>query len=207
MFLVLKTTGMVLLTILAGICLSGAMYFWTDKEGFKHFSNISPPKNSPVQLLDEKKRVIPKGHEFKVVKIFDGDTIRVAGFGLQFTIRLVGIDTPEIGRNGAKDQPYGQQAKQKLALLINQKSISLKQYGTGGYNRVLAEVFVGATNVNLEMVRSGFAQVYRGNRPNQFNAKPYFQAEQQARRFQEGILGQGDAYKSPRQWRREHPAK
>jgi len=75
----------------------------------------------------------------------------------------------------------------------------------GGYNRVLAEIFVGDTNVNLEMVRSGLAEVYRGKRPDTFDAAPYFQAEKRAKQLRKGMWIQGAAYTSPWQWRKKYP--
>jgi len=36
----------------------------------------------------------------------------------------------------------------------------------------LAEVFVGGANVNLEMVKAGFAEVYRGRPAPGFNTAP-----------------------------------
>ena len=201
----LKTIYFILLAVLAGIILSGSIYFWTDTDGIQHFSNISPPENGGAEQLFEEKFILPRGHQFTIVKIFDGDTIQVKGFGLRFTIRLVGIDTPELGKRGQKPQPYSLQAKQKLTQLLQEKTISLKQYGMGGYNRVLAEIFVDETNVNLEMVRSGFAEVYRGKRPKKFNAAPYLQAEKRAKQSRKGMWIQGAAYKSPWQWRQKSP--
>ena len=209
---ILKTILVVLFAVMAGICLSGSflsgsMYWWTDGEGVKHFSNIAPPRNSEVQLLNEERFKLSRGHQFKIIKIFDGDTVRVKGFGLQFTIRLVGIDTPELGKKRKKDQPYSQEAKKKLTRLIHKKTISLEQYGTGSYNRVLAEIFVNATNINLEMVRSGLAEVYQGKLPNGLEASLYFQAEKMAKQSLKGMWVQGTAYESPRLWRKKFPLK
>jgi micrococcal nuclease len=208
----LKTIGMGFFAAVAGgflssAMVSGAIYSWIDTGGVKHFSNVAPPENSEALERLEDKVKPPRKDQFKVVKIFDGDTVQVEGFGLQFTIRLVGIDTPELGRKGQKSQPYGKEAKQELTRLIDKKTIALKQYGTGGYNRVLAEIFVGAANLNLEMVRSGFAEVYRGKRPDGFDAALYLEAEKSAKHSLKGMWVQGAAYKSPGQWRREHPFK
>lgn len=199
----LKTIFFSLFAVLAGIILSGSIYLWTDTNGIQHFSNISPPENGPAEQLSEEKFILPRGHQFTIVKIFDGDTIQVKGFGLKFTIRLVGIDTPEFGKRGQKNQPYSLQAKQKLTHLLQKKTISLKQYGMGKYNRVLAEIFVHETNINLEMVRSGLAEVYRGKRSKKFDAAPYFQAEKRAKQSRKGMWIQGADYTSPWQWRKK----
>ncbi len=202
---ILKTICLISFAVLAGIILSGSMYSWTDTDGIKHFSNIAPPANGRAEQLFEEKFNIPRGHQFTIVKIFDGDTIQVKGFGLKFTIRLMGIDTPELAKRGKKSQPYSLQAKQKLTQLIQKKTISLTQYGMGGYNRILAEIFVGETNVNLEMVRSGLAEVYRGKQPHGFDATLYFQAEKRVKQSRKGMWIQEAAYISPRQWRQKFP--
>ena len=203
----LKKSVILVFALLAGVCLSGAMYSWTDGEGIKHYSNIAPPPQAGVKLLQEEKFTIPQGYLFEVVKVYDGDTLQVEGFGVKFKIRLQGIDSPELGRRGQKSQPYGLQAKRELTRLVSQKKISLKQYGIGGYNRVLAEVFAGTRNVNLEMVRSGLAEVYQGKLSPAFDSAAYFQAQERAKRAGKGMWLQGPAYKSPGQWRREHPLK
>jgi micrococcal nuclease len=217
-------TCVLFLIIMAGINLSeigfsGSIYSWTDSNGIKHFSNIAPPDQTPehttdqtpghitVQTFQEDKFIVPQGYQFKVTKVFDGDTIQVEGSGLNFKIRLVGIDSPEIGRKKQKSQPYSQQAKELLARLADKKNIFVKQYGTGSYNRVLAEVFSGTTNINLEMVRLGLAEIYQGKPPKGLDSKAYFQAEKMAKQSMKGMWIQGSAYKSPRQWRKENPWK
>jgi len=212
MFRNLKKIGILFIIIMAGINLaetgfSGAMYSWTDSDGIKHFSNIAPPGHNDVQIFQEDKFIVPKGHKFKVTRVFDGDTIQVEGSGLSFKIRLVGIDSPEMGRKKQKNQPYSRQAKEKLIRLADKKNIFIKQYGTGSYNRVLAEVFVNTTNINLEMVRSGLAEVYQGKPAKGLDTKAYFQAQKAAKRYTKGMWSQGSAYKSPRQWRKENPWK
>jgi len=209
---VLKTIYGIIFAVLTGICLPGSImpgsiYSWTDAGGIKHFSNIAPPQEGEAQRLKEENFELPRGHRFKVIKIFDGDTVRVKGFGLKFTIRLAGIDTPELGKKGQHGQPYSRQAKQKLTRLIDKKIISLKQYGTGSYNRVIAEIFMGITNINLEMVRSGLAEVYQGKPPRGLDTALYLQAEKQARDSLKGMWVQGIAYMSPRQWRRIYTSK
>lgn len=185
---------------------SGTLYFWTDDKGIKHFSNIAPPPATGVATIKEEELTLPPGLKFTVVKVFDGDTIQVAGFDLKFKVRLVGIDSPETGKRGKKGQPYAKKAAQALAGLVDRKTVILKQYGTGGYNRVLAEVHTAAANVNLEMIHLGLAEVYKGKTPDGFDKKTYLKAEKRAKNSGRGMWSQGESYKSPRQWRREHPS-
>ncbi|WP_300455245.1 thermonuclease family protein [Desulfobacula sp.] len=196
------------------VFLYGNIYFWTDKNGIKQFSNISPPLDEAVEELPESPGVINEriarendNQMFRVLKIFDGDTIQVSGLDLTFTIRLVGIDSPETGFKGQASQPFSQKAKQYLKHLLDTQTVHLKSYGTGGYNRQLAEVFVGEKNINIEMLRAGLAEVYKGTPPKQLDLKGYRTAEASARRAEKGIWSQGRSYTSPKQWRKDHPRK
>ncbi len=183
------------------------VYVWIDGNGIRHYSNISPPDRKNVNIAKEIITNIQPGDRFKVIRIFDGDTIEVKGAGLTFKVRLVGIDTPETGRKNSKGQPYAQKAKQVLMDRIIGKHVRLKQYGTGGYNRILAEIFSGGRNINLIMVQTGMAEIYRGSLPSSFDIAAYTTAQKTAKRNRTGIWSLGKRYKSPKQWRKENPWK
>ena len=82
--------------------------------------------------------------------------------------------------------------------------MDVKTFGTDRYGRALAEVFVGGNNVNLEMVKAGLAEAYRGTPASGHNMAPYRQAEEEARKAGRGMWQLGDKYVSPREWRRMH---
>ncbi len=184
-----------------------ALYIWTDADGIRHYSNISPPAVGDIHRIEESIQKIPIGTLFKVIKVFDGDTIQAKGNGLTFKIRLVGIDAPEKGRKGQAGQPFAQQSKQTLERLVGGRSVRIKQYGTGGYNRILAELFVNTQNINLTLVEKGLAEVYRGKPAYGLNKERYKRVEKRAKARRVGIWSLGRRYKSPRQWRKEHPWK
>ncbi|MCD4722528.1 MAG: thermonuclease family protein [Desulfobacula sp.] len=202
----MKAVIRILVIFLLSILFYGNIYFWTDENGIKHFTNITPPLNETVEESKESNAVF-ENQLFRVLKVFDGDTIKVTGFDLTFKIRLVGIDSPEIGFKGQKSQPFSQKAKQHLAGLVDNKKVAINSYGTGAYNRQLAEVFVNNKNINIEMIRAGLAEVYTGRRPKKLDSQIYLKEELRARRAQKGMWIQGSSYKSPRQWRKEHPRK
>ena len=201
----------------------GKIYTWIDRNGIKRFSNIAPPRSDQkIQWFNEKAtdkdkslllNPLPddlKKHEkFKVLKVFDGDTIKVKGYkNLVIVVRFAGIDAPETRKKNVPGQAYGEEAKQMVKNRISGKKIFLKTYGTGGYNRVLAEIFTEkGININLELVRKGLAEVYRGRVPAGFDTAPYLKAEAAAKRSRRGMWSLGSQYESPRQWRREHPWK
>ncbi|WP_035235510.1 thermonuclease family protein [Desulfobacter vibrioformis] len=184
------------------------VYSWTDENGIRHFSNVSSPQGKKATQIRESVSSGPKKADtsnFLVTKVFDGDTVQVQGQDLEFIIRMVAIDAPETGGSKNKGQPYSQEAKNVLKQLIQGKKVRLKQYGTGGYNRILAEIFSQGININLAMVRQGLAEVYRGRLPEHLDPGPYKKAEADARRRNAGMWSQGKTYKSPKTWRKENP--
>ncbi len=210
MAFILKKNLIFFLILMAGLFGTkawGSVFTWIDEKGIKHFSNIAPPQNMGANRIEETRVQVPRGFPFDVVKTFDGDTIQVAGAGLKFKVRLVGIDSPEVARKDQPHQPFSQEAFQALKTLVHGKSIFLKQYGTGGYNRVLAEVFVNNKNINLEMIHLGLAEVYQGRTPPGLDLIPYRKAQAIAREGQKGIWGQGENYQSPGMWRKKNSKK
>lgn len=142
--------------------------------------------------------------EFKVARVYNGDTILVIrDRTVTRKVRLVGIDAPETSQKKYQlGQPYSQQAKEYLAGLVLNRTVSISSYDLDVYNRVLGVVIWEGININLEMVRSGLAEVYRGNLPKGLDIEPYWKAEKQARAAMRGIWGLGDKYISPKEWRR-----
>ena len=78
---------------------------------------------------------------------------------------------------------------------------TLREYGRDHYSRVLAVVFLNGTNINLEMVKAGLAEVYQGTPAPGFDNEPYLKAEREAQAAGREMWVQGDKYVSPRQWR------
>ena len=142
---------------------------------------------------------------FKVNRVTDGDTIKVSGNGSKITVRLVGIDAPETSKKkNEPGQPYSKKSTKHLAGLALNRSVTVKSYGTDRYGRTLGEVFVNGKNVNLEMVKVGLAEVYRGKPAKGLDMNPYWKAEADARKAGIGMWSLGDNYISPKKWRRMH---
>lgn len=192
---------------------AGEVFFWTDSDGIRHFSNVTPEGSTGrVERFDEDRSryetmdpALRNGIRFTAGKIYDGDSLKVTGAGLTLPVRLVGIDAPETGGGKHPPQPFSREAKTALSGMILGKTFLLKSYGTGGYNRVLAELFVADRNVNLTLVRQGLAEVYRGRKPRDLDTDAYLSAQAEARRSSRGIWSLGSRYESPRDWRKRHP--
>ena len=92
---------------------------------------------------------------FRVVGIHDGDSITVLSVEKkQIKIRLEGIDAPEL------KQAFGSRAKEHLSSLIMGKDVTLIVKGEDLYKRTLSKIVLDSQDVNLSMVRDGFAWHY-----------------------------------------------
>lgn len=91
----------------------------------------------------------------KVVSVHDGDTITVVQGKKQIKVRLYGIDAPEL------KQSYGKKSKQFLANLIAGQMVEVEESGKDRYKRTVGTVYLGSTDINAQMVASGYAWAYR----------------------------------------------
>jgi endonuclease YncB( thermonuclease family) len=148
--------------------------------------------------------VLSLAGEFKVTRVCDGDKILVVRDRTDIRkVRLVGIDAPETSKKKYQPgQPYSQQSKKYLTSLVLNRTVTITSYDLDVYNRVLGVVIWEGININLEMIRSGLAEVYRGNSPKGLNLEPYWKAEKQAKAAMRGMWSLGDKYISPKEWRR-----
>ncbi len=103
--------------------------------------------------------VTASAFEAKVRYVIDGDTFILSN---NKHVRIAGIDTPEIGRDGKPDQYYAQQAKSMLNKLILGKRVRIESAGKGTdhYKRIIGWVYVDDVFVNSEMIRNGAAFFY-----------------------------------------------
>ncbi len=129
----------------------------------------------------------------RVVKVNDGDTITILDAErAQHKIRLHGIDTPEY------DQPYGKAAKRKLSDLVSGKGVGIDIKDIDRYGRTVGVVYINSSNINLAMVRSGYAWWYRYFARSDDALR---EAEEQARANELGLWADPDPV-APWDWRR-----
>ena len=104
-----------------------------------------------------------------ITSIYDGDTFRCTIkdyppiIGEQISIRVYGIDTPELRDKCPQVKEKAQAAKQfAVTLLRNAKKVELRNMQRGKYFRILAEVYVDGKSLATELIKAGHAVEYDG---------------------------------------------
>lgn len=94
---------------------------------------------------------------------------------------MAGIAMPQgILGVGKQRISYSQQAREYLAELLLGKIVHLRVYGLDSDDRVSAEVYLNGVNINLEMLRAGFAGIYCRELPESFPIELYRRAGAEA---------------------------
>jgi endonuclease YncB( thermonuclease family) len=128
---------------------------------------------------------------YRIVEVIDGDTIKVDIGGKIETIRLIGMDTPEIASpHNPQDDYFGPEATRYTKQLLENQSVYLipdpMQSNRDKYNRLLRYVFLeDGTLVNAKLVAEGYAYNYIYE-PFQF-MKQFDYLEKQAKENQLGL--------------------
>ncbi len=116
--------------------------------------------------------------EGTVVKIIDGDTFDLLTRQKNiYRIRMYGIDSPE------RRQDYYKVAKDALAGYIFNKEIKLVSKGRDRNKRIIAIACCDDKNINLAMVRNGYAWHFK----KYSSDKTYADAEKKARMGKRGL--------------------
>jgi len=117
-----------------------------------------------------------------VLSIGDGETISVLERGQKLKVRLACIDAPETAQSS-----YGMASRNQLqALLPLGSTVSLRVQAVERYGRTVAEVTGNKGMVNLAMVQSGQAFVYR-QYLGRCDRQAYLAAERQAQAQRLGV--------------------
>ena len=109
----------------------------------------------------------------KVIKVYDGDTITVAtplqfdGSPVyRFSVRLRGIDCPEIRTKDSNEKLCGQKAKKIMLDQVMNKMIDVSNIDYDKYGRILADVSLDGVNVTEALIKQNLAVLYNGGKKN-----------------------------------------
>jgi endonuclease YncB( thermonuclease family) len=120
----------------------------------------------------------------RVVRVIDGDTVSVLdAHQQQERIRLAGIDAPE------RKQPFGRAAKDYLSTRVAAKNVSVNWHKRDRYGRIVGTLTYGGRDVDLLMVRAGYAWWYRkyASEQSPTDRALYENAESQAKAERRGL--------------------
>lgn len=125
-----------------------------------------------------------------VTRVIDGDTINVVINGQEFTVRYIGIDTPETVHPSKPVESFGPEASNKNKELVEGKEVILYKdvSETDQYDRLLRYIYVDGIFVNYELVKEGYANTSRYP-PDVACADLFGQAEREAREAMAGLWG------------------
>ncbi len=106
----------------------------------------------------------------RVVYVIDGDTVVARLGGRKVHVRLLGVDTPEIGRDGRPSEPFAREARRFTQRMIRSaRRVELEIAGDrrDAHGRVLGFLWLhppdGTPAVNLSeaLLRAGLAEAIR----------------------------------------------
>jgi micrococcal nuclease len=138
------------------------------------------------------KITIPDSREFfRIIRVIDGDTIIVEINDKKETIRLIGLDTPEIVDWRKPVECFGKESSEEAKRILNGKSVRLEtdlsQDVRDKYNRLLAYVFLkDGTSFNEIMIKNGYGYEYTYDVPYIYQ-KEFKNAEKFARENKRGL--------------------
>lgn len=126
----------------------------------------------------------------------DGDSLSLSGI----RVRLFGIDAPEArqtcNRAGA-EWACGEDARARLAQLVEGKSISCESQGIDQYGRMVAICHTGSMDLAEAMVAAGLATAFTKY------SDAYVKTENRAKQLKLGLWS--SSFEEPAQWRKGHP--
>ena len=101
---------------------------------------------------------------YKIVRVIDGDTVKIDYNGKATNVRLIGVDTPETVHPNKPVEAYGKEASNFTKNLLQGESVYLRYdvERTDAYGRLLAYLYRAPDGlfVNLEIVRQGYGHAY-----------------------------------------------
>lgn len=152
---------------------SGTSSNWQNKTTEEQTAHTTPSKSRNGFIT----------FETKITNITDGDTGDMLFHKLELTFRLAHIDAPE---TWGKDQPYGEEATNKLKALCENKIVKVRTTGEfDGYGRLIVVLFNRKTgsNLNKELVRQGLAWFY----PKYSDDSSYYRLQKEAQSHHRGL--------------------
>lgn len=123
-----------------------------------------------------------------LVRVIDGDTIKIVENGRNVSVRLWGIDAPELA------QSFGKESRDFLHSRCAGARVAIVRKGKDKYRRILGIVFCNGENMNEALVQNGFAWAYLH--------KKYVPLMESARKQRRGLWSERNRV-APHLWRQK----
>jgi endonuclease YncB( thermonuclease family) len=138
------------------------------------------------------------------VRVVDGDTVRLQYLGSWVSVRLHGIDAPELNQEtlpmGYLHARFamGRAARAALVELVEGRRVTCAVLGRDRYGRAIGVLATDELDdVNGELVRQGWAIAYE-----RYGGARYLAAQDEARVKRRGIWPYEDSWLCPEDWRK-----
>ena len=112
---------------------------------------------------------VPAVNKGVCIKVYDGDTITIAAYLpydnsplYKFSVRLNGIDTPEIKGCDADEKAMAIKARDALSAKILNKVVDLENVSLEKYGRLLATIKYNDEDLNAWLIKERYALAYDG---------------------------------------------
>jgi len=108
-----------------------------------------------------------------VYKVYDGDTIKILfkykGLIFKYSIRISGIDTPEVSRCSELEKIAGIKVRNYLKTLIENEMVKVyctkfDKYGS----RLIGNVYYNGVNISDELITKNYAKLYDGEKKEEW---------------------------------------
>lgn len=168
----------------------------------------------------------------RVVKVIDGDTIRIRHTPLYplfkkgeycgklsectVSVRLYGVDAPETAKFGNPEQPYAREAKDYVAQQVDGQIVRVKLLRKDQYSRAVGKVTVRnrilpflRTDLTKGLAEKGYATLYTGGGAEYDGKRDVLEKKiQRAQKKKKGIWSNGVGnHVDPAAYKREIKAK
>jgi len=162
--------------------------------------SLGCPLILPVPGKSQEKTDGPKPEttlQVTVKRVIDGDSVLVLDpkDNKEYEVQLEGLDAPEL------KQEFGKESSEALAKMIEKKELWISWKAKDNFERLLAQVYVGETHINSEMLKSGMAWHFKRYNKSEALAK----LETEAKEAKKG-LWKNSSPTAPWDYRKENKA-
>ena len=185
--------GLVAIALLIGGAFAvGAKWDSDGEESAESAAAAAAALESDSEFSPEEEIFAPEGAPlYKVLRIVDGDTIVVEIDGKSESLRMVGIDTPELNDSRTGVQCFAKEAAARATALVGGKKVRLEKDATQGerdkYKRLLAYVFrEDGLFLNRALIAEGYGHEYTYDDTYKYQ-KEFKAAESDARTGEKGL--------------------